>query len=147
MRIPGAATSGRRPEPFGATTQMMARKLIVAGGLLVIGGVAGWALRTPLPPSGVGQYRDSPDGKWVARAESLSDGPIIGPSRTYGSFTILKSSPRSQAIRRVLLEDTAVPAIDWREDGSILWETNSGSVTFLHAGPNGRLEITLVVPP
>jgi hypothetical protein len=43
----------------------------------------------------------------------------------------------------MLIEDTAVPGIDWRLEGEVFWARNSSSVTFKCVTGKANLEVTL----
>jgi hypothetical protein len=128
---------------------MKRRITILAGGalLFLLGVGIGYLLGVPGPASGAGRFQKSPDGKWVAFANTLDDGPVLGRHRTYSKFTIQTSPPSPHTVRSMTVEDSATPPIDWREDGSILWASNSSSVTFKGDARPASLEITLKVLP
>src|ERR1700683_220942 len=104
--------------------------------LLFFGVGLGWLLTFPFPDTGGGgQGNYSPDEKWSADAMTLHDSTILHGKRTFYEFTIRSHQTDSvQTVRRVTIEDTASPAIDWREQGRILWATNSSAVTFTFDG-------------
>lgn len=128
---------------------MKRRIKILAGCLLLLlfGGVIGYLLRVPGPASGGGQYQRSPDGKWIAFANTLDDGSVLGPHRTYYEFMIQTPPPSPRTVRTMRLEDTLAPPIDWREEGSILWASNSLTVTFRCDVRGTSLDITLKIEP
>jgi len=115
--------------------------------LLLLGIGIGHLLSVPGPEGGVGQYKRSPDEKWVASANTMDDGSALGPHRTYSEFLIQTAPPSPRTIRSMRIEDTAVPPIDWREEGSILWATNSSTVTLKFDARQTSLEITLRIEP
>ena len=133
-----------RPIPH----QMKRRIMILVGFLLILLGVGiGHLLSLPVAASGAGQYKRSPDDKLVAFADTLDDGSLLGPHRTYCRLMIQTVPPSPRTIRSMRFEDTAVPPIDWREDGSILWASNSSAVTFKCDARQTSLEITLKIEP
>jgi hypothetical protein len=128
----------------------MKRRIKIFGGcalLFLLGGGIGYLLRVPWPASGGGQYRESPDGKWQALANTLDDGSVLGPHRRYYEFVIRTPPPASRTVRRMRIEDGTKPPIDWREEGNILWATNSSAVTFKCDARKTSLEITLRIEP
>jgi len=114
---------------------------------LCFGGVIGYLLRVPYPATGGGQSQRSPDGKWVAFANTLSDGSVLGPHRTYYEFMIQTPPPAPRTVRTMRLEDTVAEPIDWREEGKILWASNSSTVAFKCDERKTRMEITLRIEP
>ena len=142
------------PAPLVASVRPISRHMtrhikILAASLLLLlfGGLIGYILRVPGPASGGGQYQRSPDGKWVAFANTLADGSVLGPHRTYYEFMLQTPPPSPRTVRTLRLEDTVMPPIDWREEGSILWASNSSTVTFKSDVRQTRVEITLRVEP
>jgi hypothetical protein len=110
-------------------------------------GGAGYLLRVPLPPSGSGQYRESPDGKWVASASTLDERPVLGPRRTYYEFAVQAAPRSSPAVRSMTVQESGSEPIDWRQDGSITWATNAAGVTFGYDGERASLRITMRIAP
>jgi hypothetical protein len=115
--------------------------------LFLLGIGIGHLLSVPGPASGTGQYKQSPDEKWVAFASTLEDGPALGPHRTYSELMIQTAPPSPRTVRTMRIEDTAVPPIDWRDGGRILWATNSSAVTFKCDARQTTMEITLKIEP
>jgi hypothetical protein len=113
--------------------------------LLLLGIGIGHLLSMPGPASGGGRDKRSPDDKWVASASTLEDGSVLGRHRTYCEFMIQTVPPSPRTVRRVTVEDTAVPPIDWREEGSIVWSSNSSAVTFKCDARQTSLEMTLKI--
>ena len=132
---------------------MKRRSKIIFGGLLLfsvglLAGIGvGHLLSLQCVPSGSGQYKRSLDEKWVAFANTLEDGSVLGAHRTYCEFMIQTVPPNPRTVRRVTMEDTAVPPIDWREEGNISWASNSSAVTFTCDARQTRLEVTLKIEP
>lgn len=115
--------------------------------LVSIGVCLGYFLNIPGPASGGGRSEQSPDAKLLASAESLDDSTLLGIHRTYYQFTIETAPPATHAIRRVRIEDTSSPLINWREDGSIVWSSNNSAVTFLSSTNNPNFAMTLNINP
>lgn len=110
---------------------------------MVLGiGTAGYLVGRPFPGGGGGQERRSPDGKWVAYAQSLSEWSVIGGTREYSELRV-DDGRGGGTVRRMLIEDTAVPGIDWRLEGEVFWARNSASVTFKCVTGKANLEVTL----
>jgi hypothetical protein len=130
----------------------MKRRIKILAGctvLFLLGVGLGYLLSVPGPASGVGRYQESPDGKWVASAETLDEGSVLGPHRTYSWLTIQTPPPYHSrgTVRSLRIEDSAVPPIDWRNEGHILWATNSSTVTFKCDARQTTMEITLKSMP
>jgi hypothetical protein len=129
----------------------MKRRIKILAGctvLFLLGVGLGYLLTVPVPASGVGQYQESPDGKWVASAETLDEGSVLGPHRTYSWLTIQTPPPSRGTVRSVRIEDSAEPwTIDWRNERHILWATNRSTVTFKCDARQTTMEITLKIAP
>lgn len=115
--------------------------------LLLLGIGVGHLLSVPGPASGTGQFKRSPDGKWVAFANTLDAGSVLGKHRSYCELMIQTAPPSPRTVRRVTVEDTAIPPIDWRNEGSIVWASNSSAATFKCEARQTSLEITLRIEP
>lgn len=121
--------------------------LIAAGALLLLllvgaGGV-GYVLGRPFPEDGGGQSRRSPDGKWVAHATTRSERSVVGGARRFSELRIDTGAPAARTVRRMVIEDTAEPAMDWRIEGEVFWARNSSAVTFKCVTGKANLEVTL----
>ena len=123
-------------------------KILAGCALLFLLGVGiGYLLRVPFQQGGGLRYQESPDKKWVAFASTLGEGSVVGFHRTYYEFTIQTPQPSPRIVRRLRVEDSDVPQIDWREDGSILWASNSSAVTFKADGYKTVVDVTLKIEP
>lgn len=111
--------------------------------LLGVGGWVGYALGQPAEPVGGGQSRPSPDGKWVAHARTMTEGSTLGGSRRFSELRIDSVGKAPQVVRRMVIEDTAEPAMDWKIEGDVFWSRTSASVTFKCVTGNANLEVTL----
>jgi hypothetical protein len=60
---------------------------------------------------------------------------------------IQTTAPSPRTVRKMRIEDTAQPPIDWREEGTVIWATNSSAVTFKNDGIKTCLDITLKIEP
>jgi hypothetical protein len=124
------------------------RTVLITLGLLILCllGAGAWAghilTRTSEKPLG-GQSRPSPDRKYVAYATTVTEGAVLGKKRRYSELRIDMPAPSSQTVRRMVIEDTAEPAMDWRIEGEVFWTKNSSSVTFKCVTGKANLEITL----
>ena len=136
-----------RKLPFALDMFSRRAGLIIIGVLILslLGGGA-WAghflTRTSAKPLG-GQSRPSPDRKYVAYATTVTEGAILGKKRRYSELRIDTPAPSPQTVRRMVIEDTAEPAMDWRIEGEVFWTKNSSSVTFKCVTGKANLEITL----
>jgi hypothetical protein len=133
----------------------MRRRIRLSVGFLAVfslGIALGHLLSIPIHlPEGGGNGPPSPDDKMWALANSWTDSPLLGQSRTYSEFLIQTPPPELKIIRRVRIEDSAhcaphVP-IDWREDGQVQWTTNGSAVTFSYDGPETSFQMTLKTQP
>ena len=114
--------------------------------MLCLLGTGAWAghllTRTSADALG-GQSRTSPDKKYVAHAVTVTEGSVFGKKRRYSELRIDTPVPPVQTVRRMIIEDTAEPAMDWRIEGEVFWSRNSSSVTFKCVTGKANLEITL----
>jgi hypothetical protein len=127
---------------------MNRRLILIAAGallllLLVAAGAVGYLLNRPFPGEGGGQTRNSPDGRWVALATTRHEYSVMGGSRTYSELKIETPAPAPRIVRKMIIQDTAEPTIDWRQEGEIFWTRNSASVTFKCVTGKANLEIVL----
>jgi hypothetical protein len=111
--------------------------------LLGVGGWVGYSMGQPYKSEGGGQTRRSPDGKYVAHASTRTEKTRLGASRRYSELKIETATPTPQIVRKMVVEDTAEPAMDWRIEGDVFWSRNSGSVTFKCVTGKANLEVTL----
>ena len=112
--------------------------------LLVVGiGAVGYFLGRPFPTTGGFQYKRSPDGKWVGYATSLSEWSVLGGKRHYSELRVDSEGGGGKTIRRMEIEDTAEPGIDWRIEGEVFWSRNSSAVTFKAVTGKANLEVTM----
>ena len=129
---------------------MMSRRviLIVACGLLLVllstAGAVGYVLKIQFRSGGGGQSRNSPSGNWVAHAITFHERTLLGPRRHFSELRIDTAGPSPRTIRKMVIEDTAEPTIDWRQEGEIFWNRSSSSVTFKCVTGKANLEINLV---
>ena len=121
---------------------------IIAGALvllvLLVAGAAGYLLRTPFRSDGGGQTRNSPDKRWVAYATSFKEWSLTGGSRRFSELRIDSVAPAGETVRKMVIEDTAEPAVDWTQEGEIFWSKNSAAVTFKCVTGKANLEINMV---
>lgn len=133
----------------------MRRRIKLSLGFLAVfslGVALGHLLSIPFHlPDGGSNGMPSPDGKMWALANSWTDSPLLGRSRTYSEFLVQTPPPDSKIIRRVRIENSAYSTphvlIDWREDGHIQWTTNGSVVTFSYDGPETSFQMTLKAQP
>jgi hypothetical protein len=111
--------------------------------LFGLGGLAGYALVRPFGGVDGGQSRRSPDGKWMAYATSFSERTVLGGKRRFSELRVDNGAVSGQTIRRMVIEDTAEPGIDWRIEGEVFWARNSSAVTFKCVTGKANLEVTL----
>jgi hypothetical protein len=122
--------------------------LIVACMLLVLllsaAGAGGYLLKKPFRSDSGGQSRNSPNAQWVAHATSFQERTIFGPRRRFSELRIDTSGPSPRTLRKMVIEDTAEPSTDWRQEGEVFWNRSSSSVTFKCVTGKANLEITLI---
>jgi hypothetical protein len=111
--------------------------------LLGVGGWVGYSMGQPYASEGGGQTRRSPDGKYVAHANTRTEKTRLGHSRRYSELKIETASPSPQLVRRMVVEDTAEPAMDWRIEGEVFWSRNSSAVTFKCVTGKANFEVSL----
>jgi hypothetical protein len=112
--------------------------------LVGIGGAVGYFLAAPFSSASAGQSRPSPDGRWVAHALTFKQGTFFGRKRSFFELRIDSPPPSIQTVRKMVIEDTAEPSIDWRLEGEVFWNRNGSSVTFKCVTGKANLEISLV---
>lgn len=117
--------------------------LVVVSLLMLAGGSIGYVLAQPSEAVGAGQSRPSPDGKWVAHARTMSERSVLRGARRYSELRIDTAGSGPQVVRRMVIEDTAEPAMDWKIEGDVYWSKNSASVTFKCVTGKANLEVTL----
>lgn len=111
--------------------------------LLGLGGWVGYSMGQPYKSEGGGQTRRSPDGKYVAHASTRTEKSRIGGARRYSELKIETATATPQIVRRMVVEDTAEPAMDWRIEGDVFWSRNSSAVTFKCVTGKANFEVTL----
>jgi hypothetical protein len=128
----------------------MSRRVILILGCVVLllllagAGAVGYVLGRPFPSEGGGQSRPSPDGKWVAHARTQTERSVVGGTRRFSELRIDSGGSSAQLVRRMIVEDTAEPAMDWRIEGEVFWARNSSAVTFKCVTGKANLNVTLV---
>jgi len=109
--------------------KMLSAILIVT--VLLLGGAA-WRWWNILPyPMGGGQHRDSPDGRYEARASTLYDEDFWGYKKHYYEFSIMPkaSTIPAQTIRMDVMPGDA--GFNLRTTNQVIhWAEDSKSVTF-----------------
>ena len=119
--------------------------------LFLLGVSLGYFLSRPIRVSASGGPGPaSPNARFWATAFSWHERHLLGHSqnRTYSEFVIQTPPPDSVILRRVRIEDSfQSPSIDWREEGSVQWATNSSAVTFSYDGPKMKFLMILKLEP
>jgi hypothetical protein len=98
-------------------------------------------LRTVSFPSGGGQIKASPDGNFIAEANSLAnENPLSNSKNIYGEF-VLKRSNGALVVTRVIINPLGTDdAMSFRYlPNLIAWATNSAEVSF----STPRMSLTL----
>ena len=125
----------------------MSRRIIFVAACLVLLlvvcgiGAAGYLLGKPFQGAGGGQSRPSPDGKYVAHAFSSEEWSVLGGTRRFSDLWVEAKGPQGGTVRRMRVEDTAKPGIDWRIEGEVFWSRN-GAVTFKAVTGKANLDVT-----
>jgi hypothetical protein len=83
-------------------------------------------------PMGAGRCKESPDKRFKAHASSMTDCEFFSGERHYYEFSIEAESRRT--MRRLEMDAPAKKTIDWREEGTIEWATDSSTVTYSFKG-------------
>jgi hypothetical protein len=125
---------------------MRVKPLLFPAAALVLGFCVGYIVAQPLPPSGTGQYQNSPDGNWTASAKSLSEIRILERSSEFYSFSLVAPGRSSKNAREIRIEAPQETEVDWREEGEIRWNTNSTAVSFIHSNATWELDLKLKLP-
>lgn len=100
--------------------------------------------RTVSLPSGGGQQKVSPNGRFIAEANSLAnDNPLARSKEIYGEFLIKRGSDR-RILRRVIIDRVETTDVMCFRDLSDLinWNTNSAEVRFSLPGMSMTLSVT-----
>ncbi len=121
--------------------------LIIVSALLLVllaAGTIGYLVRTPFRSNGSGQSRNSPDRKWTAYATTFEEWSVQGGTRRFSELRIDSATKSGQTVRKMILEDTAVPSINWSQEGDVFWAKNSSQVTFKCVTGKANLEISMV---
>jgi hypothetical protein len=128
----------------------MSRRVIyiIAGALvalvLLVAGTAGYLMGKSFRTDSGGQTRNSPDKRWVAHATNFKEWSLTGGSRRFSELRIESATKAGQIVRKMVIEDTAEPAVDWTQEGEIFWSRNSAAVTFKCVIGKANLEINMV---
>jgi hypothetical protein len=94
-------------------------------------------------PLGGGAYKASPDKRYTAWADTLTDQHFLGGEVQYYEFRIRQGdSPMGTIVRKVTIDKPGEGFISWRTDGQIVWAADSSTVTFNF----GRTRLTLELP-
>lgn len=113
--------------------------------LLVVSGIAGagYLMGRPFAGEAGGQSRPSPDGKWVAYAWSTSEWSVLGGTRRFSELRVEARGRNGGTVRKMRVEDTAEPGIDWRMEGEVFWNRSSSAVTFKAVTGKANLEVVM----
>src|SRR5687768_9131843 len=104
---------------------MKPKAVLLLTATLVVGFGLGYVVAKPFPPSGTGQYKDAPNGALTAWAFSMSEDRLLDGRRDFYSFSLTTPGRSSSATREIRIEAPSEADMDWREEGKILWDTNS----------------------
>lgn len=88
----GSAPSSKRFVKFGGALL-----------LVLMSAILGYLVGIPLPVTGGGQFKESPDKMWIAAVLTQDYCPILGVRRTYYNFTITSTSEPKDVIRKLSL--------------------------------------------
>jgi hypothetical protein len=114
------------------------------GLLMVVCAIAalGYLAGRPFQLESGGQSRPSPDGKWVAHAFSREEWSLLGGTTRFSELRVEAKGPNGSTVRRMRVEDTAEPGIDWRIEGEVFWNRHSSAVTFKAVTGKANLDVT-----
>jgi hypothetical protein len=116
-------------------------RLVVFAVVLLVA-VAGWLW---FGPSGTGEFRHSPDGRYTAHASNLSAGTLTGGRDWYIEVRVVEQASGREVWRVVHRHPAGADVPDYgsRAGRFITWAADSSAVTVPDAG--GR-ELVLAVP-
>ena len=116
-------------------------RLAVAAVVLLVA-AAGWLW---FAPSGTGEFRHSPDGRYTAHAMNMSTGTLLGGRDRYIKVRVVEESSGREVWRVVRRHPAGADVPDYgsRAERFITWAADSSAVTVPVAG--GR-ELVLAVP-
>jgi hypothetical protein len=116
---------------------------VCVGLALVVCGIAGagYLVGRPFAGAAGGQSRPSPDGRFIAHAFSSEEWSVLGGKRRFSDLWVEAKGPKGGTVRRMRVEDTAEPGIDWRIEGEVFWSRN-GAVTFKAVTGKANLDVT-----
>ena len=106
--------------------RMVVRITVAVAAILVV--VAGWLW---FFPSGTGEFRHSPDGRFTAHATNMTTGTITGGRDRYIKIRVVEDSS-GREVWRIVQGHTAeadVPDYGTRGKRFIAWAPDSSSVT------------------
>lgn len=92
-----------------------------------------------IAPTGGGRDAASPDKKYLASASGLYSKKFWGGTHNYYEFTI--KTIGGARVQHIVMDEPPQGMIDWREDGSIQWASNSASVIYTFKGANLILSV------
>jgi len=128
----------------------MSRRVILIVACLMIlfvvfaAGTVGYLIKMSFHTVDGGQHHKSPGGQWVAHAVTFHERTLFGLRRHFSELRIDTAEPSPRTLRKMVIEDTALPFIDWRQEGEIFWNRSGSAVTFKCVTGKANLEITLV---
>ena len=121
----------------------MKKKSVILIAILLLLGIF---IRTvQITPIGGGTEAESPNKRFVASASDLYGKRFWGGTHNYYEFTI-KSAGGGQ-VYHIEMDEPSQGMINWREDGSIQWASNSLSVTYTFKGALLTLNVDQQTPP
>ncbi len=91
-------------------------------------------------PQGGGRYQESPNKRFTAHASNLTDCSFFGGEKSYYEFTIESEPPLR--VRRMTIDAPPEGIIEWRDEGTIQWASDSSSVTYNFKGTQLTLSVT-----
>jgi hypothetical protein len=106
--------------------------ILVVCGLLVCAGGYRYLQIVPYPMGG-GQFKVSPDERFTASADTMTENTFFGGTRDFYEFRLRRGDTlQGSVVRRIVISEPI--EFGWREEGEIEWAADSSHVTFSFRG-------------
>jgi hypothetical protein len=89
---------------------------------------------------GGGRSAESPDKRYTADASFFHEKGFWGGTNNGYEFTVKTAEGRR--VQHIVMDEPPQGMINWRDDGSIQWTSNSSSVTYSFKG--GQLTLSVI---
>ena len=68
---------------------------------------------------------------------------VLGGTRRFSELRVEARGRNGGTVRKMRVEDTAEPGIDWRMEGEVFWNRSSSAVTFKAVTGKANLEVVM----